>query len=503
MRIKTTFFALVCASPIWANEPLSVIDWLSESVEPVAQPAPTPTEDAVSDGAATPDVTVSALDAPSPDGIGILPTNLTGLPSNLWSGSDAQTVATLVAAPSVNTLPAIHGLLSTLLLAEADPPAAAGPDAVFFLARVDKLLDIGALEPASELLARTEPSNPALLRRAFDVGLLTGNETEICELMRERPSLAPTYPARIFCLARNGDWPAAALTLNTAKALDKITNEQDQLLARFLDPELSETMPALTTPSRVTPLEYRMREAIGEPLSTRNLPRAFAHADLRSIAGWKPQLEAAERLSRTNAISENRLLGVYTDRTPAASGGVWDRAEAVQRLETALSTRDPAAISEHLPAVWEAAAEAQLEVAFARLFGEKLQGLPLTDTAQNIAAVMGLLSDTYEITAKALPENSLPFATAIAQGITPPNATSAREIAVKNGFEGVDIARLKQFSDNGMLGEAILRAMALFNEGLRGDGSDVATALSFFRHIGLEDIARRAALQYLLIQRDV
>ena len=57
----------------------------------------------------------------------------------------------------------------------------------------------------------------------------------------------------------------------------------------------------------MTPLLFRLHEAIGEPLPTGNLPRSYAVADLRDLAGWKPQLEAAERLAVTGALPANRL----------------------------------------------------------------------------------------------------------------------------------------------------------------------------------------------------
>ena len=51
------------------------------------------------------------------------------------------------------------------------------------------------------------------------------------------------------------------------------------------------------------------------------------------------------------------------------------------------------------------------------------------------------------------------------------------------------------------LGEAILRAIALFNIGTDGDLKALTDALAFFRAIGLEDVARRASLQVLLLDR--
>ena len=68
------------------------------------------------------------------------------------------------------------------------------------------------------------------------------------------------------------------------------------------------------------------------------LPLAFAHAELRDTAGWKSQIESAERLARAGVIAPNVLLGLYTERLPAASGGVWDRAAAFQRFESALTS---------------------------------------------------------------------------------------------------------------------------------------------------------------------
>ena len=54
---------------------------------------------------------------------------------------------------------------------------------------------------------------------------------------------------------------------------------------------------------------------------------------------------------------------------------------------------------------------------------------------------------------------------------------------------------------NAKLGEALLRAMAVFNEGAVSSPSDVRDALAFLRSVGLEDIARRLSLEYLLLSR--
>ncbi len=88
---------------------------------------------------------------------------------------------------------------------------------------------------------------------------------------------------------------------------------------------------------------------MGEALPTAGLPRAFAHADLRSTTAWRTRIEAAERLVRNGAIPGSVLLAAYTEQTPAASGGVWDRAKAIQDFDAAIAAADPAAVAATLP----------------------------------------------------------------------------------------------------------------------------------------------------------
>ncbi len=506
------------AGPAAAQEggpgtPLSAIDWLSESV--TAQPAtspdrpgPAPDEDPVADSATVPDVTVTPLDQPSPDRIGLLGPAATGLPPDLWSGSLEEDLVTLVQAERLEALPAIQSFMVTLMLAEAEPPRGASPEGRLFLARVDKLLDLGALDPALELLRAADPQTPELFRRYFDVALLTGTEDRACRLMRERPEVAPTLSARIFCLARSGDWNAAALTLNTATVLGDVDPEDEALLARFLDPELFEGTGALPAPSRPSPLVFRMREAIGEGMSTATLPRAFAHADLRDTQGWKARLEAAERLARSGAIDSALLFDLYGFQRPAASGGVWDRAAAMQDLEAALDRGE--GVDEALAVAWEAAEDARLEVPFARHFGTRLAAADLTGAAAETALRIGLLTPDYEEIALDATGDTprAEFLLAVArgqlEGVDLPPRSGAAEAAVQAAFTGAPAdPTLLAMAEEGRLGEALLRGIALFGQGVQGDPMAMTDALALFRALGLEDLTRRAALQLLILDRAV
>ncbi len=327
---------ILCAAPALAQSPLSAIDWLEAptaipqilapplNAPQIARPA-RPRPDAPLDEPPTasaitvPDVEVQPLGAPSPEAVGLLPTQVTGLPLSLWKTSDISTLVELIAAvdPAV---PALSALLHTLLLAEADAPLTAKAGAPLLGARIDRLMAQGVVEPAEALIERAGAATPELFQRWFDLSLLTGQENAACTALAETPSLSRDLATRVFCTARTGEWVVAATVLDTGLAIGTLSGRDADLLGRFLDPDLAESSPTLNPPVRPTPLEFRLFEAIGEPLATAPLPRAFATVDLSGDTGWKAQLEAAERLARIGAISENRLLGIYTQRRRAASG---------------------------------------------------------------------------------------------------------------------------------------------------------------------------------------
>lgn len=315
MQTRALIAALLLGGPVMANEtPLSAIDWLSRSVE-------------AEDGGAIPGpVSVAPLEA-APVAIGLESPDSLGLPEDIWLASDAETLAGLLGRmPAEMPLP-LRNTLATLVSLRAPVE---DPQDTFLVARIDTLLSLGRTDAARALIHAADEDTPPLLRREFDISLLTGHENDICRDLGVRSDMAPTYPARIFCLARLGDWQAAALTLETAHALNVLTEDEDILLGRFLDDGEEDFLPPPERPATVTPLVFRLYEAIGEPLATRQLPLAFAHADLRHHHGWKTRLEAAERLYRAGAISNEDMLELYLERAPAASGGVWDRAAAVQ-----------------------------------------------------------------------------------------------------------------------------------------------------------------------------
>jgi len=503
MWIKTAILFAATALPAFAEEPLSAIDWLSQSVrdKPVVE-AP---EIEVIEGEETHEIEVTSLDAIRKDTVGLLPSAVTGLPRDFWGNSNTETITALISRQNSDSLPELLSLLYTILLAEVDAPAASSPGSELLLARVDKLLDLGALEQAQALLERAGPDEAEIFRRWFDVSLLTGHEDHACTAMRAAPGFAPTLQARVFCLARGGDWNAAALTLATGETLAFISREDADLMTRFLDPGMFEEQKDLAPPSRLTPLVFTMREAIAQPRPAGALPLAFVNADLRAAAPWRKQMEAAERLVRSQAVSANLLIDLYTERQAAASGGIWDRVENIQRFDVALLSGDREAILARLQPAYNSMKEIALEVPFALHYGDRLNALGVNGGISKTLFELSLLSHGFEASARKFQPSDQTsaflkgLATGNLAGLTPPGILGT---AIADAFlEPMPEGELRDLLTDKKLGETILRAMLLLKDEAFADPGDIRAALSAFRAVGLEEEARRVALQLLLLER--
>jgi hypothetical protein len=478
---------------------MSAIDWLSDVIQTPAE-APDPGRD-VTDTATPERIDVAPLQQVSIDGVGLLPGNVTGLPHEFWGPTPAETLADLVRAQNPDMNRAARKLLRRILLAELAPPVNADASHALFLARIDALLEMGALEDAQALVERAGvTADPDVFRRWFDISLLRETENRACATLRATPDVAPTFSARIFCLARNRDWPAAALSLETARALGALKPVEADLMARFLDPDLFEGEPFPPVQRPITPLDYRMRAALGEAPAPASLPLAFNHALLSSSHGWKTRLEAAERLARAGGITPRELFTIYLEREPAASGGVWDRVARLQRFDIALLANDPERVARTLPPAAAALRAAGLFAPFAEVYGTRVAFLMLEGAARQIAEDMVVLTPKVEDHADDI---STPLFAALAKGEgavelaqTPLQAAVAAAFAQRQDPLPVPY---EQLLSEARAGETTLRVLRAFGQA-QPDPNDAETALRVLRRLGFESTAREIALSLLLAE---
>ncbi|MTH79828.1 hypothetical protein [Paracoccus aestuariivivens] len=509
---------LLASGPASARPPLSASDWLSGSIQQPdnisawrpgdARPPELKSrnrKDVAKSGAVEP-VGVTRLGESNPDSKGSVSAHAAGLPENLWGASDALTIAHLIRSSDAR-LPALRRLQRRILAAQlAAPSTPSGGEGQLFLARVDKLLDMGATGAAKELIKTAGPADPARFRRLFDIALLSGDEAHACEIMDLTPGVAPSFPARIFCLALGGDWSAAALVFHGAETSGLIDPRMAQLLAQYLDDGYSDSTVMLDPPEVVTPLDLRLHDAIGQPLPAANLPLAFSLSDLDQNGGWKSRLDAAERLARAGAIPASQLRQIYLEQRPAASGGVWDRADAIQRLDAVLTSRDTAAVQEYLPKAFDLMVAAGLGSAFADMVGARSASLPLEGRAGQISLWLTVEAGQWQAMQDTAPDAQpfdlwlLDFASGLADAKPPAGQGSDRAERLITAFRAdADLPPVAtQLINEKKQGEAMLLAIADTDAGLDGDLTRAAHGLRVLRELDQGEIARQAAIELML-----
>lgn len=502
--------------PLYAEEPLSAIDWLSGSVRrpagvPTAQTppeawrpassqgtsvaAPTQRNDIATSGTVGP-VSTFRLDEINPDKLGLISADKAGLPRDLWRDTTASVLADQLQDLPIGALPALDALIRRALIAQLSPPASS--DGTLFLARVDKLLEMGALAPAAALLDAAGPGDAQRFRRRFDIALLQGHEHQACATLANSPGIAPSTPVRIFCLARDGDWRAAALTFTTSEALGLIEPQLANLMAQFLDPELADNAPAPTISGPLTPLAFRLFEAIGQPVHTAGLPLAFTWTELSPQSGWRARIDAGERLAHAGVLPADTLFTLYRERRAAASGGLWDRVASVAALDRALAAKDSAAIARATEGSYDNLAPAGLLVPLAQAYGATLRGLrdELPPPAQSRALHLGLIGPEPEAWAN-WPATDKRDRFLIALAAQSPNLPPAPDEQCRI-LAGV-FTPPPPPAPTGAPGPLLLSALSDLAAATEGDLRRLETGLAALRAMGLSDDARRIALQIAIL----
>lgn len=494
-------FVGLCAQAQTTADPLSAIDWLSNSVN---DPVPETTVTGPESPARVPaDIVVLPLDAPVFDQVGLVDAGELGLPNNLWgqssSGDLAMALAQIELGP--DTPPSIRKTMVDILTARLDPPIDAAIDQRFFRARVDQLLAKGHLKAANDLIAAVGESDAQLFRRRFDIALLTGTENEACREIESTPELSPTYPARIFCLARLGNFDVAALTLGNAETLGILNKDEDALLLRFLDPELFEDEPLPRAPALPTPLQFRLYEAVGERIATDQLPVAFATVDLANTVGWKARLTAVERLAETRAASFEDLLAIFSEEGAAASGGIWDRVRAMQTLSKAVAEGEANAIEAALPDAWFAAGNKGYQAAMADWVLPELEGLNRNGAVAHLAFEIAMIAEDLGLAAEFAsnsPEDRFLLSILSDRAGSEP-ATDALGRAILRGLSSLNAgASYDALIRERRTGEVLFRALDQLSDGAGGNPDSTANSIAALRKIGLGSLAQQISVELIL-----
>lgn len=149
----------------------------------------------------------------------------TGLSERLWATTSPDLIKTVLPLLASKPLsPAAQALARRVLATGAPLPGDAGRNAALAGARVNALIAMGGVRPATEILSKTAglDQRPALAQAAAETALMSGDADRACAI---GDGLAvgrdDIYWVRLraYCQARRGDLGMAQLTFDLAQGL--------------------------------------------------------------------------------------------------------------------------------------------------------------------------------------------------------------------------------------------------------------------------------------------
>ena len=452
---------------------------------------------------ALPEIEVTKLDDVPRSSVGLLPPTVTGFPASMWKESQADDLVRLLRELGSPTSPAAQKLLFQMLLAEAEAPLSLDDTEEFLSERISILISSGAIDPAIALLERASPLPPQLVPKLFEASLLGSQYEPACKQVLELGANYKNDAGRIYCHALEGDWLTASLIYNTSKALDSIETSTLVLLGEFLEIDEA-TQKIFPTPEiNLSPLDFKLYETLGYHIVREDLANAFIFSDLSGENGWYAQLTAAEKLAEYGVIDANRFLGIFTAYEPPSSSGIWERVNAIQRLDKALASSDSTKEVElALRNAWQLFRFTANSSIFAEIFTPRLLETKLTPNSEIMAIKIGMLSSNYNtIISNPLAINALvpiifAFTNREVQFVKPKIALEKTLLDAFYRPRVPSYVRL-QLAD-GKLGEVILNALIQLERGISGDMQDLLESISTLRHVGLERVSQRTALWLIL-----
>jgi len=354
---------------------------LGGTTQPVAQPAAPPTGASgpagqrLQDFYGGPVQRGGALAPVDNASVGIVETAASGLPAEMWRGTDRAAATQLIAAmPGAPRSRILRDLQFRLLTTMAVPPLGApAPGQDFTAQRIAKLADMGEAEAVGQMMQASGPmSGDAAQRLNVENQLAAGDIKNACATPQAPASNDPFWvKLMIVCQVVAGQGAQAMLNVD----LMRERGISDTGFYVAVDYALGTR--AAKPPSDIGTdlLSQALLRAVN-PKASGRVTDETAPATLRQIAsntaaGLAQRIEAAERGEALGVIDPRQLLELYQAGAdaPGLAAPVRKRAKAVRDAVQANELADKVAA---MQAAFRAAEDSALFTTMSRVLGELL-----------------------------------------------------------------------------------------------------------------------------------
>lgn len=222
-------------------------------------------------------------------------------------------------------------------------------------------------------------------------------------------------------------------------------------------------------------------------------------------------MEASERLNIAGSLPSNLLFAAYREGKAASSGGVWGRAKSIQLLDKALVADEIEEIAETLSDTYDAFSNVGLLNALATEYADILASLvystKYSDTKLKILDLLHLAdisNVTWSNNSVLDDKRQLALAIVTQAPLVIDLAGAAMQRSIVNGLSGpqpdsTTATQMLKLLEDGRQGQAILASLRLLSSGALADPEGVRVGLYVLSAAGQSAVARRIAVQILLL----
>ena len=346
IKISLVFITLALVLPVYGMEPTNAIEWFEQTENNKRKIKLE--KDTAKELKPITLIIESDLRPNDFNSFGVIPSKIAGINSDIWQGIDEQTLF-----HEVKSLPDLHfhaaqTFLKRILISETNPPIPTVKDnlggKLYLIAKLDKLIKIGALEEAETIINQVVPIDHVLFKRLAKISFLTGRLGYMCKKLKEKPTLSRDLAIRVICLSRHNDWDAAALILSSAASLNLLDDNREALLIDYLDPSLViQNRPKLNN-TNFEEIDFYLSNSAKtfKPRLTDSVK--YRYFVLINESDPMTKISAAEDLAVKKSINVSTLFDTYRNIKITHSNGLWRRVIAVKNLDQALQRNNEQAV---------------------------------------------------------------------------------------------------------------------------------------------------------------
>ncbi len=247
--------------------------------------------------------------------IGIISAENTTFPANLWNRSDESVLAKKITEIPELKLASANKIFKRLLILDAEPPINTignkNMGSIFLISRVDRLIEMGAIDEAETILDYIKNPNYDLLRRKIDIASITGRLQETCKKIRRHFNSSDILKFKIICLAREGDWNAAAILLSVGSTLKLFSSTEKKLLLNFLDPEINIKIAEEEIKENLSPINFYLFLSRGSIFHSKDLSPKYAYTLSSSGNSLMERIQSSEKLVKNFSMNSHHLFSLY------------------------------------------------------------------------------------------------------------------------------------------------------------------------------------------------